>query len=203
MINNKSFLVLITILSCIYFCHSIEYIGGQGYTIIPDFKVNPSYDYYELDSIKGEFKRYSYPLIPGNLIAGYTKTPYSKSLYDFKFLIGNYDELFIGFGGYNLGGSRKNDNYYVFGSFFLESVEGLFTGAFFYRDSDIEWGWCYEQTVSEGVSYFYEKRGMFVNRGYKIGLGNNIFYKNVEVDVKNKYNLTESKYIGIIYSMNY
>ncbi|PLX18728.1 MAG: hypothetical protein C0601_03910 [Candidatus Muiribacterium halophilum] len=197
-INFIFFIFLFVIIS-----FSLDYLGGQGYSMIPDFRIKSGYDYYKLEGVSEEPKRYSYAPLPNFFEAGYTKTTNKGNLYDFKFSLGPLDGLYLMAGGYNIGITNEQDNYYIGGAFNLESIGGSFTGVFFYKNDEITWGWAYEQMLMQQVSYVIEKRGDITNKGYKIQVSGAIYYEKIEIDTEDRRNLPESEYVNIFYLNKY
>ncbi|MGM0607886.1 MAG: hypothetical protein ACQESP_05680 [Candidatus Muiribacteriota bacterium] len=197
-------IIFITLLSLICFnIYCFPFFGSQGYALIPNHKLSPSYDKVELSDISGKFKRYSYPLMPEKASVGITNPPSGNKKYDFKYLLGMYDNMLLGAGGTSIGSSSDDNSFYTFGSFYMETVEGLFTAALFYENDDFNWGWCYEQDFGGGMMYFYERKNGYTNHGYEISLGENIYYKKVNTDSDLTFNGSKiSGYEAVIYSMS-
>lgn len=202
--RKNNFFILIL---CLIFINTLanpnDIIAGQGYSLIPDYKMETTYDYIEMDGVEDKIKRYSYSLIPNGFNVGYTDDQNGEKTYDFKYYLGNYDTIMTFCGAFNIESSKTKESYYVGGTMYFESVMGFFTGVYFYKDSDFQWGWSYEQTISEGLSYIIEKRGGMRNRGYKVQMSANFFYESIELDTENNYNLSDTKYKNFVYILNY
>jgi|GEM_PF-6734368 len=184
-------------------CQAVDYVGGQGYSMIPDFRIRSGYDYIKLDDVSEEPKRYSYAPLPNFFEVGYTKTTNEGNVYDFKFSIGPLDGLYLMVGGFNMGIDQERDNYYAGGAFAMESIGGSFTGVFFYKDDEITWGWCYEQLLLQQVAYIIEKKGSITNRGYRVRVSGSIYYENIEIDTKDRGTMPETRYTNIFYMNTY
>jgi hypothetical protein len=179
----------------------MDFIGGDGFALVPDYSMSTGYDYFEVEDVFSKVKRYSFGLIPSLVNAGYYEFNGDK-IYDAKVCLGMYDTMMMYAGAFNITSESDDINYYVSGTFFLDQT-ATFTGAYFYKDGEFQWGWAYNQPLAEGLSYIIEKRGGMRNRGYRINMGPNLFYENIELDVQNNYNLRGKKYKSIVYKVGY
>lgn len=183
-------------------CSGIDFIGGNGFSLVPDYSMDTGYDYFEVEGLFDEVKRYSFSAIPSFLNLGYYEKSGDK-IYDMKISLGQYDTMILNAGAFNITSESSDINYFVSGTIFIDEAYSTLTGTYFYKDDEFQWGWAYNQVIYEGASYIIEKRGGMRNRGYRFYLSPNFFYESIELDVRNNYNLRGKKYKNIVYKVSY